>query len=211
MLLLTLLFGVLILPTLVRKARLIGHIEDVGGFFYSYHYPVTKKLLGKYHWKVKSFVLPKVEPLLGPQWPGIFKEITHVGIDLRHGGSEWDLGYLRKQEDLVWLNIGELPIEPSELEVLDTLPSLNSLAVNLINLEANAVASLARLETLSYLALRGREPTREEAQILAEGLPGLKYLDLVRPEGEPVESEIAKIFAEQLPECRIIHDAYFFP
>lgn len=207
----TVMFCVLILPALVRKARLISHVNEVGGFFYSYHSPRVRKLLGSNFYKIKGFLVPKLEPVLGREWPGIFKEITHVEIDLRNGGSTWDLECLRKQNDLQWVDIGSLPVGNSEAEVLETLPSLTQLCINISRIDSEGIARVADLKELRALYLRGRKITEEEARLLSR-LGNLSVISLIESqlEGDDPSASI-RILEEQLPQTRIVYGGYFSP
>ena len=207
-----LVFSVLILPTWMRKARLIRHIDEVGGFFYSYHSPEMKKLMGRQRYKIKAFLVPKVDPILGEQWPGIFKQITHVEIEARGvGGTEYDLDYVRNQNQLRWLDIGSLPVENAELDVFKTIPDLIKLQVNISNLDSEGIAKIAELRELRSLYLRGRELTEKDAVLLGTMLK-LELISVVEP--VPEEGQLPKpllILKEKLPNLRVINGRYFSP
>lgn len=190
------------IPGWIRNARLIHHIDDVGGSFYSYHTPMVSKVLGKHHYTVKNFLLPKLSPILGPNWPGIFKNITRVRIEPGNESSDWNLDYLRNQKDIRWLDVSQLPLENSDLEPLETLPSLECLYVNLKRIDSNGIAKTAKLKKLKKLLLFGR-PISEAEVLEFSKLNGLTYIGLDRSEVYPEKSKTAELFLQQLPTCSI--------
>ena len=119
---------------------------------------------------------------------------------------------LRHQGKITWLDIGELEVTDEEITVLETLPALHSLNVNISRLGPEGFATLESLESVRFLALSGRELSAAEARIISR-----MELDLLMVERAEAEFEDPGVAAEladlkdNRPNLELHYAIWFYP